>query len=574
MPAVDREMHNTDILIMGGGLAGLVAAITAREKGWNVLVTDKSMPGWAGQVPVSGGNSMAIPPEDNMDDFVEWAVESGGYLNDQWWTYEFGKRSYQDTMKLAEWGVTLPVSNGKLQVIPKMKAYKSIQFSADKFMFQLRKIALQRGVKIIDKVHMGRLIMHGDAVVGASGIGLIDGRHHVIQAKAVLTAIGSCRYKRQKTFTMNNGEGVIMAYRAGAKLRNAEFSNTYGYCLKGFEAYRRDPVYYFFVNSRGERIVEKYFPEFKEALKDKREIQDFSKICAAMAKEAMAGNGPIYMDLSLASPEERDFMTSRAPDYVSPSLKSRTTSIWMVPAQKAQVDIFKEKLEVIPMFVGGQGPIEVDHECRTSVPGLWAAGDACALGCGWSGARSPGVTPGVGIPFAIVSGFIAGASMGSAAGDMREQKGLHKDEIMRVEREMFSPLQRAKGRSYRELIKKVHEAVVPMKYNFFRTGDRLKEALRLLREVETEASEARAENPHVLAKLLEAEGMALSGILTYTAALERRETRGTQKREDYPDRDDRHWLKWIILEQGASGKPKVSYEDIPFDQYKFRPTTS
>src|SRR3989304_2169621 len=179
-------MHKTDILVRGGGLAGLVAATAAREKGWDVLITDKSTPGWAGQVPVSGGNSMAIPPEDSMEDFVKWAVENGGYLNDQDWAYEFGRRSYQDTMKLAEWGVTLPVKDGRLQVIPKMKAYKSIQFSADRFMLQLRKIAIQRGVKILDKLHMSRLIMDGKRVAGASGIGLTDGRHHVIQAKAVL----------------------------------------------------------------------------------------------------------------------------------------------------------------------------------------------------------------------------------------------------------------------------------------------------------------------------------------------------------------------------------------------------
>jgi succinate dehydrogenase / fumarate reductase, flavoprotein subunit len=572
MTTINREMHTTDILIMGGGLAGLVAAIVAREKGWDVLVIDKSMPGWAGQVPVSGGNSMAIPPEDDMNEFVKWAVEEGGYLNDQSWTDLFGRRSYPDTMKLTEWGVKLPFRDSRLQVMPKMKGYKSIQFAADTFMLQLRKAALQKGVKILDKIHLGRLLMDGDRVAGAGGIGLVDGKHHVIRARTVLMAIGSCRYKRQKTFTMNSGEGVVMAFRAGARLRNAEFSNTYGYCLKGFEAYRRDPVYYFFVNRLGERVVEKHFPEFKAALIDKREVQDFAKICEAMAQEVMEGNGPIFMDLSLATKEERDFMASRSPDTVSPSLKSKTTSIWMVPARKAGIDIFREKLEVIPMFVGGQGPVEVDEECRTTVPGLWAAGDACALGCGWSGARSPGTTPGVGIPFAIVSGIIAGASMGDRAGDLKGPGSVTEGELRRVEGEMFGPLQRVNGRSHREIIQKVHEAVVPMKYNFFRTEGRLMEALRLLEEVEMELGEARAENPHVLAKLIEAEGMALSGMLTYTAALERKETRGTQKRQDFPERDDQNWLKWIILTQDASGKPQVSYEEIPFARYRFHPT--
>ena len=76
----------------------------------------------------------------------------------------------------------------------------------------------------------------------------------------------------------------------------------------------------------------------------------------------MDGNGPIYLDLSLATQEERDFLALRSPDIVSPSLKSKTTSIWTVPARKAGIDIFREKLEAIPMFVGGQGPIAVDDE--------------------------------------------------------------------------------------------------------------------------------------------------------------------------------------------------------------------
>ena len=264
-------------------------------------------------------------------------------------------------------------------------------------------------------------------------------------------------------------------------------------------------------------------------------------------------------------------MPSRAPDSVSPSLKSRTTSIWMVPAQKANIDIYREKLEVIPMFVGGQGPIEVDNECRTSVPGLWAAGDACALGCAWSGARSPGTTPGVGIPFALVSGFIAGASLAAKVGDIEAPGKIDEEALAGVEKEVFSPLHRPKGRSYIEMIKKVHEAVVPMQYNFFRNEKRLQEALGMLEEGEIALKEAKAESPHGLAKLIETEGMALSAILTYTAALERKETRGTQKREDYREGDDQHWLKWLILKQDASGKPKITHEEIPFHRYRFVP---
>ncbi len=126
----DIETIACDILVIGGGIGGLTAGLKAREQGADVLVLDKGGVGWAGQVPISGGRSMIILPEDSLDEWVRWAVDNGEYLSDQDWAYRFGSSVYGSTMDLVRWGVPLTDEKGKHNVIHPMKAYKADQFPA------------------------------------------------------------------------------------------------------------------------------------------------------------------------------------------------------------------------------------------------------------------------------------------------------------------------------------------------------------------------------------------------------------------------------------------------------------
>lgn len=558
-----------DILIIGGGISGLTASIKARERGADVLVVDKGGVGWAGQVPISGGRSMIILPEDSIDDWVKWAVGNGDYLSDQDWTYRYGGRVYECAMDLIRWGVPLRDQEGRLNVIPRMKAYKAVQFPATQMMPKMLSHARKLGVRVMNRIAVVDLVSQNGEVVGALGLGLADGHFSVLKAKAVIIANGSCRYKRQKGFDMCSGDGVVMAYRAGAKLRNAEFSNTYGFTVKGCEVTTRNPVYFFFVNAKGEKVLVKHFPEMQEALDMKLERQDFAKVTEAMAKEVYAGNGPIYLDLTKATPEEIEFATGRYM-HKNTSIKkdgSAISDFWVTLKEKG-VDVFKEKIEMIPMFVGGQGPVRVDGECRTNIPRLWAIGDASALGCGWSGARSPGTVPAVGIPFAFTSGAIAGESAGERVQDLSEAS-VDMQRVAKRRDELFSPLQRDKGANHRDLFYEIHEAVVPLQYNFFRKKERLEEAIAKLHNVQEKLKSAVAKDFHQLAKIKEAEAMAVSGEITFRAALMREESRGTHKREDFPERNDADWLKWIIVEQKDGGM-HFSTEQVPLDTYKVK----
>src|SRR5512137_2939476 len=134
-----------DILVIGGGIGGLTAGIKAREQGADVLVVDKGGIGWAGQVPISGGRSMVILPDESVDKWVEWAVAEGHYINNQDWAYNFGNNVYEAAMDLARWGMPVPVEGDKLNVMPRMKAYKAFQFPAAKMMPKLAAYAKKQG---------------------------------------------------------------------------------------------------------------------------------------------------------------------------------------------------------------------------------------------------------------------------------------------------------------------------------------------------------------------------------------------------------------------------------------------
>ncbi|MEI9479852.1 MAG: FAD-binding protein, partial [Deltaproteobacteria bacterium] len=298
------EVVQSDVLVIVGSIGGLVASINARKQGVDVLVVDKGGIGWAGQVPISGGRSMVILPDESVDKWVEWAVGEGNYLNNQDWAYNFGNNVYEATMDLARWGMPVTGEGDKLNVIPRMKAYKAIQFPAAKLMPMLAAYARKQGARLMNKIGIVDLVSENGQITGALGIGLTDNKFYLFKAKAFIIANGSCRYKRQKGFDMSTGEGVIMAYRNGAELMNAEFSNTYGYCAKGFEIFTRNPLYYFLVNTKGENVLLKHFPDMEESLRTKLERQDFFKIVEAMSKEALAGNAPIHLDLTHASQEE------------------------------------------------------------------------------------------------------------------------------------------------------------------------------------------------------------------------------------------------------------------------------
>lgn len=565
------EVISTDVLVIGGGIAGLCAGIKARESATDVLIVDKGGVGWAGQVPISGGHIAVIPPEQ-ITEFFQWTVKDGEYLNNQDWTYAFAQNIYRDIMELDSLNFPFFKNKGEVTIYRGQKYFNHVRFNRAKSLVRLKATATKRGVRTLDKIFMVDLLRKEGKVTGAIGFGLVDGKTYIFDAKAVVIASGSCRYKRTKLFVVNAGEGVAMAYRAGAQLRNAEFTNTYGFAFKSIDMYHRLPIYLWFENASGENIMEKYYPEAMSGKKAGQELQDFWQITDAMVKEVEEGKGPIFVDLSKLTPEEkRTALGGEASnlDDLKPERQQLRKDAFRILEEKAGIDPYKDKVEVHPMFVGAQGPLRIDLDCRTTVEGLWAAGDAPSLGSGWTGARASGTRPGGSIAFGIVSGFRAGESVGEYVAKTGRTK-MDAEEVKSVKQKALAPLGGSNRINARDVMYQIHEAIVPVKYNFHREGGRLKEALGILARAKENLAEVGARDHHQLSQYHQAESMALSAELALKSALLREESRGTHHRDDFPDRDDRKWLKWVIAEK-KDGVAQLTTEAVPLEKYRLKP---
>jgi len=568
MTAVDRlgEVIETDVLVIGGGISGLFAAIKAADAAKDVLVVEKGGIGWAGQVPFSGGDCALIRPEEAEDHF-KWLVETGEYLNNQDWARAFAGEMFGCISEAAQMGLPFWKAGKELISVPFHRKYNATHFSPTKLMIKLKHAAAKRRVRMLDKIFMADLITKERRVIGAIGFGLVDGKTYIIKARATVIANGSCRYQAQRHFAVNAGEGVAMAFRAGAQLMNAEFSNTYTF---GFAAdiRRRTPLYLFFENALGERFLESYYPEVKAGQKSAQEFLDFYRIADAMTKEVEGGRGPIYIDFRKLTAEERllALQSESLPVRFQPVGRG---DLLKAIREKIGLDPDKERIEVELQFVGGQGPIRIDLECRTTVSGLWAVGDAASLGSGYTGARASGTFGGFGVPFATLSGIKGGRSAGKHAAASQAAQPEYGD-TEKLKDRMLAPMGRVSGVDVNDVLFRIHEAVVPVKCNLHREDGRLKEALAKIDAAREALARAAARDPHELARIHQAEGMALSAGWTLRSALMRKESRGTNTREDYPAKDDDNWLKWIVIRE-ENGESRFSTEPVPLDGYALKP---
>ena len=560
MKQLDRmaEVIPTDVLIIGGGISGLLASVKAKDFAEKVLVVDKGGIGWAGQVPFSGGDCAVFRPEDAERHF-RWLTSVGHGLNNRDWARAFVIDMYRCIREAAEKGLPFWMDEGELVAVPFGKSYNAFHFSPAKFMIRLQQIAVRKDVKTLDKVFVTDLIRDGTNVVGAVGFGLVDGKTYVMKARATIIANGSCRYHAQRNFSVNTGEGVAMAFRAGAELMNAEFSNTYTFGFKG-DIRRRVPLYLFFENVNGERFIERYFPEMATAEGSGQELLDFYQIADAVTKETEAGRGPIYIDFRKLSKEEEALALQADVLPVEFQPVGRDNLLDAI-RKRLGVDPDRQRIEVELQFCGGQGPIRIDSECKTTLKGLWAVGDAGSLGSGYMGARASGTFGGFGIAFAIVSGLKGGLNAGKYAVASNETKTDY-SEVESLKRRMLAPLGKKGDILVNDVIYQLHEAVIPVKYNLHRERSRLNEALSIIEKAKNGLAKTEVKDYHSLSRYHQAESMVLSAEWTLRSALMREESRGTHHRADYPNRDDVKWLKWIVIKRREE-ESVFSTESVP-----------
>jgi succinate dehydrogenase/fumarate reductase flavoprotein subunit len=561
------QVITTDVLVIGGGLSGMLAAIKAREKGVDVLVVDKGGIGWAGQMPVTGGYSMFLSPE-HLEEWNRWMVESGKYLNNQEWTSLYGKENHEAILEGVDLGLPFDKTDGKVTVIHRDKHYTTTRYDQSKFLIKLKSAATKKGIRLLNKIFLVEALLNDGRVVGAVGFGLVDGKTYIFKAKATVIANGGCMPQGHRFFVINTGEGVGMAYRAGAELMNTEFGALYGFGYKEGEIRRRSPTYLFYENVLGERFMGRYYPELMSGLKVGQEIGNFFLVTDAMAKEIRAGRGPIYIDFRKLTPEEKE-IALRYKSLPSDEGTALGSDFLKFLRENTSVDPEKERIEVAIQRYEGPGPIRVGLDCSTTVKGLWAVGDACCQGSGCFGATGVGQYPGNGVSFAMVTGRIGGKSAGEyalAPSDFR----VNALDVKRAIDKMLSPLKRRSRLTCDKVLYQIQETVIPVEAYLYREASRLNASIGKIDAAKQLLAELGSADYHDLHHYHQAESMALIAELSLKAALLREESRGNHIREDFPKRNDENWLKWIVIKE-REGKPDFKTEPVPLERYPLKP---
>jgi succinate dehydrogenase/fumarate reductase flavoprotein subunit len=273
-----------------------------------------------------------------------------------------------------------------------------------------------------------------------------------------------------------------------------------------------------------------------------------------MYKEVKAGLGPIYLNLTGLTSSE---IAGLAEDIVEDLSHIMANDTMVLLKEKAGVDPSKEKLEMWPRLLYTGGGLRIDMHGRTTVPGLWAAGGACS-NIWTNGGGSQG---GLGVQSAAVTGFAAGADAGAYALGSPLQD-IDPEYVERVMSRALAPMGRPGEVDAAEVTYRVHEAIVPMKYNRIREAGRMNEALGILQEAREKLQRVGAADFHDLARYHSAESMLMAAEFTYRAALMREESRSQHFREDFLARDDENWFKWITIER-EDGGPRLSTIPIP-----------
>ncbi len=552
-----KENLSSDVLIIGGGIAGLTAAMSLKEihSDLNVLIVEKQTAGYSGKANKGGGvlqyfDLKHIKPED----FSAYHANSVGcFLGDQELMIKYVSMNNLMMDKLVEWGARLPKNeDGSYNVIPTGPMTAMIGVDLD-ITVKIRQTAEKMGVKVIDKVTVSDLLTTNGKIAGATGYSILDGKFYTFNAKSVILATGSQNYRVGPMWSNGRGDGIAAAYRAGAEMRNPEFGNfAQLVTVKSHQEIVFGENYMY--NSHGDNIT-KNFRCFPEA-----DIN--SSAVAEWYLQMSAGKGPVYLKLEQ---EGNDVDNSRLDVWDRPY----GLPFWNLNTKRAaKVDT---DMEVCPMFIGEQSPVKVGHDMNTTIPGLYAIGDIS-----YGGSTAPGAVPappgrnrGSGILNAVFGGIVCAQSAADTA-KASNMPAIEEKQVETCIKRAYEPLDRDSGCSAKDVIRLVQKAMGSMEQSVYMSEHRIQTALHFVEKAKEMIKTLKAEDFHDLLSCHEAEAMALSAEMHCKASLMRKESRGWFLREDYPEMDNKNWLKWIIV-KNQDDKMVFSTEDIPYEKWQVKP---
>lgn len=534
-----------DVLVIGGGTAGTMAALSAAENGAQVLLLEKAHVRHSGALAMGmdGVNNAVIPGKAEPEDYVAEITRANDGIVNQRTIYQTATRGFAMVQRLERYGVKFEKNeHGEYAVrrvhrsgsyvlpMPEGKDVKKALYRV------LRQRSMREKIRIENRLMPVRVLVDGGRAVGAAALNTRSGEFVTVGAKAVILATGACGrlglpasgylYGTYENPT-NAGDGYSMAYHAGAELSGIECFQV-NPLIKDYNgpacAYVANPFGGYQVNAHGERFVDSDYWS--------------GQMMAEVKSEIDSARGPIYLKVTHLSdetltalenilhtterPTRGTFHANRGHDYRTHDIEMHISEIGLCSGHSAS-------------------GVWVDEQARTTVPGLYAAGDMACVPHNYM----------IG---AFVFGDLAGTHAASTLADVAAPQRLPQDQVREAHELIYRPLRHPDGPPQPQVEYKlrrfVNDYVAPPK-----TAAKLSLAIRTFERMSEEIAEIGARNPHELMRAVEVSFIRDCAEMAARSSHTRTESRWGlyHDRADLPGRDDAQWGYHLNLRKDAGG---------------------
>lgn len=541
----DAVRIDCDVLVIGGGTAGTMAALTAAENGAQVLLLEKAHVRHSGALAMGmdGVNNAVIPGKAEPEDYVAEITRANDGIVNQRTVYQTATRGFAMVQRLERYGVKFEKDeHGEYAVrrvhrsgsyvlpMPEGKDVKKALYRV------LRQRSMREKIRIENRLMPVRVLTQDGRAVGAAAFNTRTGEFVTVAAKAVILSTGACGrlglpasgylYGTYENPT-NAGDGYAMAYHAGAELSGIECFQV-NPLIKDYNgpacAYVANPFGGYQVNALGERFVDSDYWS--------------GQMMAEVKEEIESARGPIYLKVShLADetlttlenilhtterPTRGTFHANRGHDYRTHDIEMHISEIGLCSGHSAS-------------------GVWVDEHARTTVPGLYAAGD---LAC----------VPHNYMIGAFVYGDLAGEHAASTLSEVAAPEELPSGQVAEAHDLIYRPLRHPDGPPQPQVEFKlrrfVNDYVAPPK-----TATKLSIAVQTFERMEAEVEGIGARTPHELMRAAEVSFIRDCAEMAARSSLTRTESRWGlyHERADLPQRDDTQWRYHLNLYKGDDG---------------------
>jgi len=545
-----------DVVVLGAGLAGMRSALEAARRGADVAVVSKVHPVRSHSNAAQGGINAAIGEGDSWELHAFDTIKGADYLADQDAVEILCSEAPGDIIEMEHMGVIFyRDEHGKLGTrafggASKARTYFVGDITGQALLYTLYDQILKAGVKVYEEWFATTLFVDDGACRGLVALDLLHGDLHLLRSKAVIVCTGGMGrvYEPSTNALICTGDGMSLAYRAGAPLMDMEMVQYHPTTLKGSgfllsEAARGEGAY--LLNSKGERFMERYAP-------NKMELASRDVVSRAETTEIKEGRGIDGCVLLDCRHLGRDVILRKLPQ------------IHELALDFVGVDMITDPVPIRPGMHYIMGGIKTDVKGRTRVPGLYAAGECACVslhGGNRLGANS--------LLDTLVFGRHSGGDAATYAKETPPTTGgeaLLTDEQRRLQALLERPYRGETHARLRLEMGQTMDTYVAVE----RDAAGLETALKKIRELQERyarvsvGDKGRIYN-QALTFVLELGYMLDCAEATVRSAIARTESRGAHYRTDYPHRNDDEWLKHVLI---VHGKDEPEYLPVTITRWQ------